>query len=215
VLVSDKKQFAMAHMIKTGGRWLSKVVVENAPKHWEASTKGRMHKGAIEVDPKYSVFGFIRNPWDFYVSLYFFFRKHFEDGTGGYNRPASEWIPQERYFAHLLLSAPEGGDGFKEAMPHIVNHPLYSMRYSVETILRSDGRHVEIGRFENLREDSIRLLEWASKEQLTPKLRQAILTESPINSSRHGNYRDYYDQELIDLVAEGEKGIIDEFGYDF
>jgi hypothetical protein len=76
-----------------------------------------------------------------------------------------------------------------------------------------DEGRVEVGRFENLREDFIAFL--ARHNASTPALVEALRTAAVENPSERGPYRDHYDGELRDLVADRARVIVERFGYRF
>jgi Flp pilus assembly protein TadD len=71
-----------------------------------------------------------------------------------------------------------------------------------------------IGRFENLKHDFLDIM-----GRLGVSEEQAIRAEldgcGRRNVSRHSHYSHYYDDELRDLVATRERGLIEEYGYEF
>jgi hypothetical protein len=77
------------------------------------------------------------------------------------------------------------------------------------------SHRVHIGRFENLREEALRLFELTGTpitKDISLYLGQAeVLNSSP----RPRDFVGGYPVELQQLVADKEKYLIDEFGYDF
>jgi hypothetical protein len=83
-------------------------------------------------------------------------------------------------------------------------------------MFESENTHrIHIGRFENLREEALRLFEQTGtpiSRGITAYLKEAAV----LNSSRRPSiYSDRYSPELEQLVADKEKYLIDQFGYDF
>jgi hypothetical protein len=70
------------------------------------------------------------------------------------------------------------------------------------------------GRMESLRNDLLQLLESVG-EPVTAGLRAHLAEAPPTNMSVHGDYRDYYDDEVRDLVACHDALVIERFGYRF
>jgi hypothetical protein len=58
---------------------------------------------------------------------------------------------------------------------------------------------IEVGRFECLREDFVAFLDRHQIE--APALRERVLEAPPVNASQRSDYREYYDDELRELVA--------------
>lgn len=75
------------------------------------------------------------------------------------------------------------------------------------------GLDVDVGRYENLREDFLSFLD--RHEVPGDALRQAVLRAEPVNSSKRNGYRSYYDDELRDLVGEKARRIVKLYDYSF
>ena len=87
---------------------------------------------------------------------------------------------------------------------------LFKLMYESEI-----DHDIHIGRFENLREEALRLFE-ITGTPITEGI-TAYLKDAPVlNSSRHSNYFvGAYPPELEQLVIDKEKYLIDRFSYDF
>ena len=87
-----------------------------------------------------------------------------------------------------------------------IQHVLFQPQYAFLT--DGDGRLLAdtVGRVEEMQ---------ASYDDLCARIGIASASLGLVNSSRRGSYRDYYDQQLIDGVAEMYRGDIDLFGYDY
>jgi len=130
-------------------------------------------------------FGFTRNPWDRMVSLYSFI---------------------------LQRTWPDGLDGrvrelgFKESLINRklgdYTHPRDGQNDSL--LWLSDCDYV--GRFESLQEDFNIIMEIIG---ISPH------TIGKMNQSRHGDYRNYYDDVSAEFVEIEHKETIDRFGYTF
>ena len=72
---------------------------------------------------------------------------------------------------------------------------------------------VEIGRFENLREDFIAFLR-RHAVPIDDSFTQHVLERPPENISQREPYPSYYDPELRDLVG-ATNTLVDEYGYTF
>lgn len=95
---------------------------------------------------------------------------------------------------HLLFRAP----------PH--NHIVFRPQHSF--VLANDGRMLadQLGRVEDMQ---------GGYDAICERIGIATQSLGRKNSSAHAQYRDYYDQELIDGVARLYARDIDLFGYDF
>ena len=71
-----------------------------------------------------------------------------------------------------------------------------------------------MGRFESLVDDLGGFLDSAGVE-LPDGAIERIRSAAPLNASERGPYRDYYDDELRDLVGESCRPLIERFGYAF
>lgn len=65
-----------------------------------------------------------------------------------------------------------------------------------------------LGRYENLQDDYNKMIEDVMGVRRVPRLLH-------VHNSNKPNYRDVYDQEMIDFVAKHNKDDIERFGYDF
>lgn len=139
---------------------------------------------------QYYKFAFVRNPWDWQVSMYHFLLKETTNNRYatikalGSFRNYLEWVTRE------AKPFPKGATKFQKNM-----------------LVDDQGRVAvdEIGRFETLQQDF---------QRITAKL--GINADLPRrNSSQHTDYRDYYDDYCRKLVANHFAEDIDLFGYTF
>jgi len=139
---------------------------------------------------QYFKFAFVRNPWDWQVSMYHFLMKETENpryatiNALGNFRNYLEWVIRED------KPFPKGATKFQKDM-----------------LVDNQGRIAvdEIGRFENLSEDFQRI---SARMGIN-----AVLARR--NSSPHTDYRDYYDDYCKKLVATNFAEDIELFGYTF
>lgn len=94
---------------------------------------------------------------------------------------------------HFLLAPPHN---------HIVFRPQFSFLSGPDGQLQADW----IGKVESMQ---------ASYDDLSMKIGIPSASLDHVNRSRRGDYRDYYNQELIDGVARIYGRDLDLFGYDF
>jgi len=168
MLVTD--HFVFVHMPKTGGGFLRAAIVQSM----DAEHCGS-HISYREVPAEYSALPaicFMRNPWDWYVSLWAFQRREGSDET--FSDLLSRAFARTPDLYSLLFRRIGGIEGWR------------------------DGR-VEVGRFEHLREDFVAFLDRHDIE--LPRLREFVLTAEPINTSERDDYRSYYDDESRELVG--------------
>ncbi len=188
---------------------------------------------------------FVRNPWDWYVSWYSFavgqpeesferaragrplFRRLFADGSNRGPAPDPPGPNRANDFAVAIRRActgiVESDDpvalepvvrGFDLAQLLMEGHDFYSarLRFTVGAAFESDL--ATIGRFESLLDDLESFFEKAGVD-LPDGAMERIRAAEPRNTSRHGPYREYYDEELRDLVGTSCRTLIERFDYSF
>jgi hypothetical protein len=89
---------------------------------------------------------------------------------------------------------------------------LYSFLYRY--LYGPDVGAVKLARMERLRVEVPELLESVG-ELMTPALRDYIDTAPALNTSEHAPYRQLYDPELAQLVAERDSLVVSRHGYTF
>lgn len=198
MLITDR--FVFVHVPRTGGTFLSRLAIDHL-----RVLRHTSHQGVQYLPEEYAdlpVFTVIRNPWDWYVSWYHWVMANPEPdsdpeqwaqlfGEGSFDFPtalraACDFRPDSDYFSVLT------DDMFRTEQEH--------------------GRHIDVGRFENLREDFVSFLD---RYQIpSPGFREAVLSKPPVFFSKRHAYRDYYDDELRDLVAQKSR-VVETFGYSF
>ena len=225
------KDFIWLHVPKTGGTWLHQVLTKYAPESWEVCGGPPAHVRLYEVPTALEhwnrrpdriglpIIASVRNPWDWYVSLYFFLEQHRVNRTGGYSLPKNQWQPglaqwEERYGKGNNVR------GFRAAMPRILEdmHVKAVMgianpqTYFVRDPYGSVG--VRAVRFEGLRKNMLEALEAVGAE-VSPTLRDQLTNSPKANTSGHAKYTACYDDATRKLVARHEAWMIDRFGYRF
>ncbi len=161
---------------------------------WESAlTHARARDAQAEFGADYGdffSFAFVRNPWDWQVSMYHFLLKEADNprhdlvhGLGSF----------EAYLAWVMQTDkpyPKGATKFQHEM------------------VVDDGGEIcvdFIGRYETLAEDFAKVRE-----------RLGIAAELPLlNQSGHRDYREYYTPRMVDWVAEHFRRDIELFGYRF
>lgn len=133
---------------------------------------------------RYFKFGFVRNPFDRFVSYCAFMTR--DKGEFAANPQA--------VMRHLLFTAPPHG--------HILFHPQHQFFVDENGELASDY----LGRIEQMQ---------ASYDEICRRIGIPARPLDKVNSSRRGDYRDYYDQQLIDGVAALYARDLELFGYQF
>ena len=176
------------HVPKTGGLTLGNVLkLHNGP-HYEI--KNGDHALHL-TDFNYFKFCFVRNPWDRFLSCYFYFRKY---GRGkGNDNHSGDLVNQYETFKDFVTNFDSIENQFKS--PHFRNQLHWV-----------DQRLDFIGRFENLQEDFNAVCDKIGipQQKLPHK-----------NKTKHKHYTEYYDNETRQIVAEKYAKDIEYFGYKF
>ncbi|MGH2980265.1 MAG: hypothetical protein ACRDLQ_11615 [Solirubrobacterales bacterium] len=214
------KHFVFVHQKKTGGRFIRNLCINHMPADWIVPTDLRDHAPAREIPAQYRdlpVLGYVRNPWDWYVSWYHYVREQEKDSA---SRPV--WT----------LVFDSGRASFKEAITAacsgvpVAGHPappwmermrdqgmdLYSL-WCGQMFRDGFAGTVEVGRFENLREDFIAFLR-RHAVPVDDGFNGHVMSRPPDNVSQRDQYPPYYDPELRDLVG-ATSSIVDEYDYTF
>jgi hypothetical protein len=234
------RHFVYIHTSRTAGTFLNKLILE----HLQGAQMLQYHGHLRDLPEEFShlpVIGFVRNPWDWYVSMFFDYRRKqqyvyqilSERGALGFEATISRFLKlgdnstqSKRLLGQLVQAAPTvinvRAPGRRDLpglrSEHFANFPENHGYYSwlLQLMYETERTHrIHIGRFENLREEALRLFEQTG----TPITRgiMAYLEEARgLNPSpRPKSYTGGYTPELRQLVAEKEKFLIDEFGYGF
>ncbi len=238
MIVTD--HFVYIHVSRTGGTFLNKLIMKQIP-----GARMLQYHGHLEDLPAahahLPVIGFVRNPWDWYVSMYsdyrrksqFVYRILSDGGTFGFERTVTRFLnlgdgstTSRGLLRRLAQTAPRAIDARRperNQLPglrseHFANYPKGMGYYSwlLQLMFRSARRPtIHIGRFENLRAAALRLFE-ETGTPVTNRLVAYLREAPPLNASpRPGNFVDAYGAGLEALVAEREATIINRFGYEF
>jgi len=202
MIVSHKKKFVFIHIPRTGGTSIRKCIghFNEIPIWLHKSKLGKQTDQRLEKHVKahtlfsvigsyndYFKFGFVRNPWDWMLSIYLLIKKDKAD-------PRNKMANQVNFKEFVKI--------FYEYDPKV--YPARDGQYSY---LYSSNRQLVdfIGRFERLKQDFEKV---CSKIGITANLPR-------INSTTHDHYRNYYDRYSRLLVAEMFSKDIEVFRYKF
>ena len=235
MIVTDK--FILTHMHKTGGQTLNQVIQNCIPDHQVIG----YHYPLDMLPEKYvdlPVIGIVRNPWDWYVSWYAFNllpnvtnmlfdvlsdggHANFKDTVTNLINLGSNELQSQHYRHCLEIVFPEsleGNRGVGLRKSDIRNFTDDDTGYYSWLFNRMHGdignQNLIIGRQENLEESFLEIMEQLAVEE-RDCIRQEFSKVGRSNSSRHQHYSAYYDDELMQLLAEKERSLIDHFGYSF
>jgi hypothetical protein len=138
----------------------------------------------------YFKFAFVRNPWDWQVSMYHFILKE---------------------TAHTHHQRVKALSGFADYVKWMINEkkPFEkgATRYQKDMLCNKQGEVIVdfVGRFENLADDFNYICQHLNLQTSIPYL----------NQSKHQSYQSYYDDETYALIAEHFKDDIALLAYDF
>jgi hypothetical protein len=226
-------RFVFLHLHKSGGTFVKDCLLRYVP---GAQALG-YHLPHTMIPPAAAgrpVLGFVRNPWSYYVSWFAFqsamrqpnalFRVLSDDGRLDFAGTITNMVRLSRdpgRLARVVAALPAHYTGRGLNLPgpvlaRIADLPqptgFYSFLFDYMFDARAENRRY--GRMESLRDDLPRLLE-ALGEPVSDALRAHVASAVPVNVSAHGDYRDYYDDEVAGLVARHDALVIERFGYRF
>ncbi len=234
------EHFVYIHVSRTGGTFLNKLFLEHVPGARMLQYHGQL-RDLPESFSHLPVIGFVRNPWDWYVSMFFDYRRKqqyvyeiiSEGGDVGFKGTVARFlrlgdnsVQSKKLLGQIVKAAPAVINA--QTSRRLANPGLRSEQfaafpenfgyYSWLTKLMFESKiahRVHLGRFENLREEAFRLLTITGTpitEGITAYLRKADALNS---SPRPTDIIGAYPPELELLVADKENYLIDQFGYDF
>jgi len=197
MLCNKDNKFVFVHIQKTAGSSMRNVLKRLPGTHSICGT----HSFLKDCDyPKdYFKFVFVRNPWDRLVSWYNMHKK-----LGPHND-----------FAKYLMEGSNNISDFLKKTNVITDYPKKgfpvrkSITYNQLDYVSDDNGNILvdfIGKFENLNEDVLTV----GKNIGMPNMVLPV-----VNKLRKDDYRTYYTDKDIEIVAEMYKKDIEYFGYTF
>lgn len=220
MLISDKKKFIFIHVFKTGGKSITEALEPFAynrdrgilaqtnpprkvkPRHHISASKLILLIGKEKFNSYFS-FAFVRNPWDWMVSVYY---SRFKCPLANAEKASlilNEKIRQIGSFSNFVKQVFND----RKFLPASVPEPFDFMYDQKDRVCSSDGKLLVdfIGRFENLEMDF--------KEVCS---RIGISTELPrLNTSDHKPYQQEYNAETQEMVRQLFEPDISYFNYQF
>lgn len=211
------KSCVFVHLPRTGGTSIGWYLFERGVpivRFDHNAISGHCLLGCCKSDAKlFSViqkpffFGFVRNPWDWYVSRYFYFmgrrRRPQEQGVSRQCDAGIRCNPPQSFHDHLLSNAEN--DWFW--LTHRYRHLFCDDDGNL--LLHYVGRQEHIGKSLN---------EVFSMHGFTPSMgydEWDASNKTKRNASQHNHYSEYYDEELMCLVAQQDKSLIKTYNYEF
>lgn len=187
MIISDSKKFIFFHLYKTAGTSLSQILKPHSSssgegKHFKVSQY--IQKYSREKYDKFYTFGFVRNPWDWQVSLYHYM------------------LMDVGHFQHQLVKSFKTYGEYIDWRVHEDCKPQYTF-FSENGDQDSPITLNFIGRFENLHGDIDFVKNHIGIGGNVPHLVK----------SNHTHYKDYYDEKSWNMIAESYKKDVDYFNY--
>tara|TARA_B100001989_G_scaffold113698_1_gene79762 strand:- start:3326 stop:3874 length:549 start_codon:yes stop_codon:yes gene_type:complete len=180
-MINHELKFIFVHVPKTGGNSVKKILGIQGHEHKKFSLCSKAY-------PDYFSFAFTRNPWDRFVSAFFYLEQGgmFENDRKSYNKYIN-------------------GLSFTEFVLKYQSDRIRIAHFS-EQHLWLDGNLSFIGKVENFQEDFNTVCDkiGIAKRQLPKK-----------NKSKHAHYTEYYNDETRGIIAEKYAKDIERFGYKF
>jgi len=236
MIVTD--HFVYVHVSRSGGTFLNKLISQHVPGARMLQYHGHLKDLPVEYS-HLPVIGFVRNPWDWYVSMFSdYARKHqyvfevisnrgaldFEATITRFLTLGDDKTSSRKTLRRLATMAPKV---IKVQRPpqshlpglrseHFKNYPGNVGYYSwlVELMFESERDHlIQYGRFENIRTEALRLFE-ETGTPITDAITAYLADAEPLNTSpRPESFASCYGPELEQLVARKDAYLIDQFGY--
>ncbi len=199
MIVDQRRGYLFVHVPKTGGQSISKAL---GGKTKRISTHDPLF--AHDRENLYS-FGFVRNPWDRMVSLYHYLcQKNFKN-SDRFNQQQVRSLGFKRWLLEDSFYMKEDDSFLRRATRGIDQDGYLKPMQRRTQLYWLDGADY-IGAYENLRGEMIRLCQHLS-------IKCGHIPH--INKSEHKHYREYYNSETIEHVAEHFAPEIEMFGYSF
>ena len=217
----DKKKLCFIHIPRTGGTVISRYLKTVYKDQVDYFTHSRV-SDITDIDQYYTS-AFVRNPWDWHVSRYFYYRRSWtvEQGVSIKCDSGLTWQGFEKKFP-TLGSYLRWGDGEcdKFWMIDRYNDMCYTDGISAIDVF---------GKFENIEQSLFDVLRVCSistkgkktysgyiKDEIKARGNDERRIAEMFNVSHHDHYSSYYyDEELIELVRQRERPLIESFGYSF
>ncbi len=231
------ESFVFMHMHKTGGQTLNEIILRSDP----AAQQAGYHYPISKIPRRSAslpIIGFVRNPWDWYVSWYAFnvkpgtqnplFDVVSEDGRASFAKTAknlatlgSDSETGVRMRNRLIDELPDTlednlGVGLtRDSVAALANcqYGYYSWLFD-RMIGSAPLRQRHVGRFENLAGDFLEIIKSLQVKRIG-LFQDELTKQERRNTSGRSHYSHYYDDELLTLIGEQEKRLINEFEYRF
>ena len=230
MIVTDK--FVFVHLPRSGGTFVSKLIMKFFPSAHEIGH--HLPRGLLPREYSHlPVLGTVRNPWEFYVSLYHYLWPKdaasilaswmSENGrlgvTGSIRNLLNLGVNDERLDV-LIEMLPEHIDYSRRHIPNLTKDAMRKVRgdgigYYTFRFNQMFGKTDDVFfcRLETLKQDLVAFFEGIGAA--TDELRDYVLRSDKVNASDHLHYSTYYTPELAEIVSIRDRALIERFGYVF
>ncbi|MEL7184873.1 MAG: hypothetical protein AAFN50_00385 [Pseudomonadota bacterium] len=238
MIVTDT--FVYIHTSRSAGTFLNKLIMD----HVQSARMIQYHGHLRDLPQQFThlpVIGLVRNPWDWYVSMFYDYRRKQQyiyqvlsnRGTLGFADTVRRFLTlgdgseeNRRLLQQLCKTAPAAitrQTPPRRRLPglrseHFASYPPDRGYYSwlFELMYSTDRDHaIHIGHFENLRSEVVRLFE-ETKTPISNEISTYLEETRALNASpRPPNRTAGYTPELAELVREKDRTLIDKWGYSF
>lgn len=196
--------FIFVHLEKTGGSWIREVM------HFYPGLRPSLpcpavHAPLSELAPttKTPALCFVRNPWDWYVSLYEWKRANIEGRR-------YDWALPQKHWSKWHWEVYRQFSDFETSVRESISFPGYFHRLT---------NHPQIPLHPKRMEDGLArgLLDFLDEIDMSysPALVSHMETKHKVNVNPHEHYRTYYSADLRDFVAQRDAELIERFKYSF
>lgn len=203
-MITDR--FVFIHIPKTGGTTIRNLIASKC-KVFSNDIHLTLRQSMEKTGKWLPSFCFVRNPWDWYVSRFFYRRKILrEGGRDGFINLELTGDGKEGFHKHMTLL-----NNLYEKGKHVIDSPCRAMRLlSIQDFYNhfTFPDVTYIGHFENFASDLAQIL-----KTLAPDAK--FLFQTRLNESEHLPYQEYYSDEIIDMVDCWDAAYIEQFGYRF
>jgi len=221
--------FVFVHLNKSGGTFVNNVLRELYGTKAETLGYHLPYRYIPEGYGTLPVLGVVRNPWDYYVSLYHFQKQSrntnflFDIFSEGGRLDFSETLknmldPKDELFDQMFDLAPIHFQSFGANLTKSCVGELsclqggwYSRLY--QRLYRGSTPHML--RQEKLREDLNDFLLAISSHYFDNRQLKRIFTMENVNVSRHRHYSSYYTPETLEIVNSYDELIVNKYQYNF
>lgn len=217
------KKLIFVHLPKTGGTMLRQLLDELESATWSFqlqmggryTTTGANAHDAVgnfyEKDVAYK-FGFVRNPFDWYVSRYHYFIKKQEVEKG-----VSKGSDLGLYGEDFCKKVPSFKDHIMYGTENNKNNNFWMSQLYEKMFYHQGQLYMDyIGKLENIQQDINKVLENCSIPfNVDIEEFNKFSGNSFVNSSKHDHYSTYYDKETIDIIKHKDEIILDTYNYMF